>query len=113
MKKFTDAGRGILLSLKHRSVRIQYLLALAALAVGIFLKLSFEDWKTFLLCIALVLITETLNTAIEKLCDALHPEYDERIGQVKDLAAGAVLLAALYAAVQALLIFMRYIGEKI
>ena len=113
MKKFADAWRGIMTSLQHRSVRIQYLLAVAALLAGIFLKLSFEDWKTFLLCIALVLISETFNTAIEKLCDALHPQYDEKIGQVKDLCAGAVLLASLYAALQALLILIKYTGERL
>ena len=65
------------------------------------------------LCIALVLISETFNTAIEKLCDALHPQYDEKIGQVKDLCAGAVLLASLYAALQALLILIKYTGERL
>jgi len=49
------------------------------------------------------LVTEAINTAVEDLCDHISPQFDEAIGRVKDLAAGAVLAASLAAAAIGLL----------
>ncbi len=58
---------------------------------------------------AIVLCAEALNSAIERLCDVVQPELDERIRDIKDIAAGAVLISAIGALVAGLLIF----GPKI
>jgi len=68
--------------------------AVLAIALGITLHISGENWLIILLCIGLVVALELINTAIETLADHLHPGRDPHIGLVKDLAAAAVLVAA-------------------
>ena len=60
--------------------------------------MSLTDWRWLILAIALVFATEGLNSAIEQLCDHLHPARHPAIGTVKDVAAGAVLVCAIAAA---------------
>jgi len=69
-------------------------------------KLNKNEWKWLLIAIFLVWITEILNTAIEKLADVVSPGYAVAIKQVKDMAAAAVLLSAVFAVVIALIIFL-------
>lgn len=61
------------------------------------------------MCMAMVLGLEAVNTAIERTLDTLHPERDERIRNVKDIAAGAVLTASILAVVVGLLVFIPYL----
>jgi diacylglycerol kinase len=55
---------------------------------------NLTEWFFIIVSGGILLITEMLNTSIEYLCDALHPEHSEKIGKVKDIAAGSVLLSA-------------------
>ncbi len=73
---------------------------------GLVVNVSRNDWLWLTLAIALVWITEALNTAIERLADRVTGDYDPLIGQAKDLAAGAVLVAAVFAAVTAIAVFV-------
>jgi diacylglycerol kinase (ATP) len=66
---------------------------------------SAGEWIVVIFAVVLVLSTELLNSAIEKLCDFVEPNYDKRIGIIKDMAAGAVLVAALFAVVVACIVF--------
>jgi diacylglycerol kinase (ATP) len=61
------------------------------------------------LAIGLVMSVEGLNTAIEKIADFIHPDYHERIGFIKDIAAGAVFFAGITAIVIGLIIYVPYI----
>jgi diacylglycerol kinase (ATP) len=63
-------------------------------------------WLVF--SIGLVLVVESLNTAIEQLCDFIHPDHHKKIGLIKDVAAGAVGMAALFAFIVAVFIFYPY-----
>jgi len=109
LQKFGFAFRGSLLSFKTEvSIRIQSVCALAAVALGFYLHISHADWIWVVMAIAMVLITETLNTAIEKLVNLVSPGYNQLAGLVKDIAAGAVFMAAVAAAIIALLIFLPY-----
>ena len=78
---------------------------------GIILQIERTDWLWLTLAIAAVLIAETLNTAIERLCDVVSPDYDLAIGVVKDIAAGAVLISALGAVIIGVLVFGPHIVE--
>ena len=60
------------------------------------MDISKTEWIFQILAIGLVLVAESLNTCIEKLCDFVQPEYDNKIGFIKDIAAGAVSFAASY-----------------
>jgi diacylglycerol kinase (ATP) len=70
------------------------------------LHISTNEWQWVILCIAFVLVTELLNTAIEFLTDLVSPGYNEVAGRVKDIAAGAVVIAAVFALIIGLIIFL-------
>lgn len=108
-EKFTPALNGIRLGLRDQGIRIQLILAVLALCAAFVLRLSSGEWIAVVICIALVISTEILNTCIEKVCDLYSTETDERIGEIKDLAAGAVLAASLGALITALIILIRHL----
>ena len=79
--------------------------AVVALVLSVVLRLSPAEIALVVVMIALVLVTEAVNTAMEAICDVVHPEYDPLIKRAKDVSAAAVLLAACAAVVVALLLF--------
>lgn len=79
---------------------------LFAVVLGIYVKLSYSDWLWISISIALVLITELFNTAIEVLVNLVSPEYNPQAGIIKDVSAAAVLLAAIFSVLVGLLIFI-------
>jgi diacylglycerol kinase len=109
-KKFSAAWQGLRDASGHRSVQVQGLLAAAAVLAGFLLQLTAAEWIAVVLCIGLVLASELLNTCIEKLCDLYSTAPDPRIRVIKDIAAGAVLTAALTALVAAAMIAAAHIG---
>lgn len=74
--------------------------------MGYWLKVSGNEWRWIILCITLVLVVELLNTAIETLTDLVSPGYNEKAGHVKDVAAGAVVITALFALITGSIIFL-------
>jgi diacylglycerol kinase (ATP) len=105
-QSFFDAGRGIATLLANEpNARIHLVASIAAVALGAWLGLSPSEWCWIALAIALVWVAEAMNTALEALADAVHPARDPRIGRAKDLAAGAVLVAAIASAVIGALLF--------
>lgn len=85
-----------LITTEH-SVMVQSALAVLMIIAGFYFEISHEEWLVQTLAIGLVLGIEGLNTAVEKVADFIHPEYHERIGFIKDIAAGAVFFAAMTA----------------
>ena len=79
---------------------------MVVLATSISLGLSAEEWRWVILAITIVWLAEAFNTAIERLADAVTIEPNENIGYAKDVAAGAVLSAAIAAAVIGLTVFV-------
>jgi diacylglycerol kinase len=102
---FVYAWRGIAAGARGRNFRVMLAVTAAVIIAGYFLKISSMEWCLVSLSIGLVLGLELFNTAGEKLVDILSPNHDPRYGMVKDLLAGAVLLAAVCAAVVGVLIF--------
>jgi diacylglycerol kinase (ATP) len=86
--------------------RVHLVATLLAVFLGLWLKITADEWRWIMLCIALVLVVELLNTAIEILTDLVSPGYNEKAGHAKDVAAGAVVLTALFALITGLLIFV-------
>jgi diacylglycerol kinase (ATP) len=78
---------------------------LVVLTAGWLLNLSATSWAIVLLATGLVWTAEAFNTAVEFFVDLVHPEWHPNAGRVKDLAAAAVLLAAITALVVGVLIF--------
>lgn len=88
--------------------KIHLAAALLVVLLGFLVHISKLEWIAILLCIAVVLALEALNSALEKLTDIASPEFSEKAGQVKDIAAGAVLIAALAATVVGCLVFIPH-----
>jgi diacylglycerol kinase len=93
------------------NARLHLLAAFLVCAAGTFLGLSRTEWLWITAAIVLVWGAEAFNTALELLADALHPEPHPGIGRAKDMAAAAVLIAALGAAVIGVLVFMPHLAN--
>lgn len=87
------------------SIQVQLLIALLVTAAGFYFDISNTEWLIQSLAIGLVLGIEGLNTAVEKLSDYVQPEYDPKIGFIKDISAGAVMLVSIAASVAGIIIY--------
>lgn len=113
MKAFVNSFKFALNGFYHlvkteRNFIIHLLAFLGAVVAGFYFKISLFDWLVVLVISALVLSLEMINSAIEKLCDLYSTENDIRIKIIKDIAAGAVLIASIFALVIAVIIFQKY-----
>ncbi|MBA4133243.1 MAG: diacylglycerol kinase [Flavobacterium sp.] len=106
---FAVKGALKLITTEH-SVMVQSSLAVLMTVAGFYFKIDRYEWMMQILAFGLVLGVESLNTAVEKIADFIHPEYHERIGFIKDIAAGAVMFAALAAMAIGLLIYVPKFG---
>ena len=102
---FAVKGAYKLVSTEH-SVMVQFSLMILMIFAGFYFHISREEWMLQILAFGLVLAIEGLNTAVEKVADFIHPEFHERIGFIKDIAAGAVLFAAFSAIAVGALIYI-------
>ena len=107
IRSFRHAGNGlrVLVSGQHNAW-IHATLTGVAIGLGFALRISGLEWCAIVIVIALVWGAEGCNTALELLADAAVPERNEKIGQAKDTAAGAVLVAAIAAATVAAIVFL-------
>lgn len=106
-KSFVYAFAGIKeLIKKEHNAWIHCFATICVIVCGIFFNISRMEWIAVSICIGMVLMAEAFNSAIERLTDIVSPEYNKKAGKVKDLAAGAVLLAAIGAATVGLIIFV-------
>jgi diacylglycerol kinase (ATP) len=69
-------------------------------------QLTAIEWMFQLLSIGLVIVAESLNTGLEKLSDFIHPDYNKKIGFIKDISAGAATFAAIIAIIIGLIIYL-------
>ena len=97
----------------QRNMRIHLVIAGAVTAVGVWLQLSAERWAIIVLTSGLVLVSEMTNTVIENLVDLVCPEYHPLAKVVKDVMAGAVVLAAVIAVIVGLLIMGPPLWAKV
>lgn len=74
--------------------------------LGIYLEISHVQWMFQIMAFSVLFVTEGLNTAIEKMCDFVHPDFHKKIGMIKDISAGAVTFAVLLGAVVLALIYV-------
>ncbi len=108
VRSFRFAGRGIAAGfMRERNLRIHGCAAVFVVLAGIWQKLSAAAWAVELLCCALVIALELVNTALEAACDALHPARSPSIALAKDAAASAVLIAACASVVIWLIILLQ------
>jgi diacylglycerol kinase (ATP) len=107
LKSVTYAFKGAvkLITTEH-SIMVQFSLGILMSIAGFYFGITATEWLFQTLAIGLVMSIEGLNTAVEKIADFIHPNYHERIGFIKDIAAGAVFFAALTAIAIGLIIYI-------
>ncbi len=103
--KFALRGAWLLITTEH-SIMVQFSIGILISILGFFMNLSPTEWMFQLLAIGMVLVAESLNTGIEKLCDFVHPDYHNKIGFIKDISAGAATFAAIIAIIIGLIIYL-------
>lgn len=107
MKRFIYAFKGILTAFRTQlNFRIHSLAVLLVIIAGFLFKLNPVEWALILLAAGLVPALELVNTAIESLVDFISPDYNEKAGRIKDIAAGAVLIAAIVSVFIGLILFL-------
>jgi len=107
---FRYAFKGIAhLVIREHNFRIHLIAMVLVIAAGLILGLSSAEWLVIIITIGMVLITETLNSVVEKLCDIIAPGKDARIKIIKDMMAAAVLITAIISVVIGLIIFIPHI----
>ncbi len=107
VRSFGWAFAGVWSMLRHqRNAQIHTLITLVVLVFAIVLRVSANEWVALVLAIALVLALEALNTALEAVVDLASPQFHPLAKQAKDTAAGAVLIAAIGAAIAGCIIFL-------
>lgn len=102
---FALKGAIKLITTEH-SVMVQFSIGVLLVVAGIYFDITMTEWLFQTLAIGLVLSIEGLNTAVEKIADFIHPNYHEKIGFIKDIAAGAVFFAAMTAIAIGLMIYV-------
>lgn len=101
------ALRGMFLLLRtEASIKIQFFIALLVTAAGFYFEISNTEWILQLFAIGLVMGVEGINTAIEKISDYIQPENDPKIGFIKDISAGAVMIVSIVASIIGLIIYV-------
>lgn len=91
---------------EERNARIEAVLGLLAILLGIVTRITAVEWLVLILCIGMVLAAEAFNASVERLADMHTTEHDERIKALKDMAAGAVLITSIAALAAGIVIFL-------
>jgi len=111
---FVYAFRGIkVLYRDEPNAWIHTVALLMVLAAGFYFQISNHEWLAVIICIGMVFSAELLNTAIEHICNFINPNFDKRIGVIKDLAAAGVLLSAIASLIVGLIIFLPKLSTLI
>lgn len=106
MRSFGYAFCGIVTACKEQNFKSHIISAVIVLVAGYFTGLSRIEWFVVLILIALMFSLEMMNTAVERVVDLASPNIHPLAKQAKDLAAGAVLVFAIFSAIIGLLIFL-------
>jgi diacylglycerol kinase (ATP) len=110
LRSFIYAGRGIrTMILSQHNAWIHTVASLVVIALGLTAGLTRLEWFVLVLAIVSVWTAECLNTAFEFLCDVTSPEFHPLVAKAKDVAAGAVLIAAVGALAIGGLVFVPHV----
>ena len=106
-KSFGYAFEGIINTVKsERNMQIHFTFMLAVVVCGFIFRISYTEWLICLTLFGLVTSLELVNTAVESVVDLVTEEHKPLAKRAKDAAAGAVLIAAIFAAIIGLIIFV-------
>ena len=109
-QSFKYAFQGMVYLFKTQAnARFHLVMAVIVVLAGTYFNITKTEWITITICIVGVIGFEAINTAIEALCDAVHPAQHPLIKAAKDVGAAAVLLISFGAVICGILVFWPYI----
>ena len=107
MKGFAYAISGFSYAFRSQvNMRFHIFAAVVVIALSVWLKINVMEWCVILLCIGSVLAAELINTSLEVSIDIISPNFNEKAGQAKDLAAAAVLVVCIVSAIIGIIVFL-------
>lgn len=110
LKSFQYAFKGIRLAItEQRNLKIQSCVAIVVVSAGFYVNVTEGEWLAIVLAIGLVMTTELINTSLENMVNLVSPQHQPLAGRIKDIAAGAALIAAITSVVIGFIIFGRYL----
>lgn len=110
LRSFGYAWKGIRSCVgKEQNLSFHLITTLIVIGAGIGFDITRYEWMVIFVCIGMVIAAELFNTAIERLVDLVSPQQNPLAGQVKDIAAGAVLVCALAAIAVGIIVFVPYL----
>lgn len=113
MKSYKYAAKGVHYTLATQvNIWVQLFATVIVLLTAYYLDFSLEHYLILVLTIGFVIAAELFNTAIEILVDLISPEHHPQAGLIKDVAAGAVLVASFTAAIIGTVLFVTAIAYK-
>jgi diacylglycerol kinase len=113
-KSFGYANKGMIIAFREQqNLRIHGIAVILVTTCGILLGMSAVEWSIIFLTYGLVIVAEMFNTVIENVIDLVSPNYNALAGKIKDIAAGAVLVAAIIATAVAVSLFGNKLFNQI
>ena len=110
LKMFKYALNGLLDILKNeKNMKIHFLAFVIVIICGIYFKIKGFEWVLILFSVSLVFITEIINTALERIVNIISPDFNKSAGQIKDLSAASVLIAAITSVIIGAIVFIPYL----
>lgn len=107
------AFKGAVTLLKtEASIKVQFFIAVVMTIAGFYFNITATEWMIQTIAIGLIMSLEGMNTAAEAIADFIHPEFHEKIGHIKDIAAGAVFITAIAAVIVGIIIYTPYIQHS-
>ena len=108
-KRVLTAIKGMFLLIKtEASIQSHLLIFLFFIFLGFYIELDVNDWIKQIMIFGFIISIEALNTGIEKICDFVKPDYNKKIGFIKDISAGAVSFAVIASLIAIVLIYYPY-----
>ncbi len=93
----------------QRNLKVQIVIAFIVVGAGFYLDITSMEWCIVLICMAVVIGLEMINSAIESLVDLVTLERKPLAGKIKDIAAGAVLFVSIISLIVGVIIFRKYL----
>ena len=109
VNSFKYAFKGLIKVFREeQNFRVQIFFAAIIVICGLFLRIGRSEWALVAIAISIVLLMEVINSAVERITDALKPRIDKYAKEIKDIMAAAVFLSSLLAAVIGIIVFLPY-----
>lgn len=110
MRSFKFAWKGIMTCAGHeQNITFHLIVAILVVVAGFVFDITKAEWAAVVICIGMVVTAELFNSSIERLVDMVSPQWQKIAGEVKDIAAGAVLVTAVAAAIVGIIVFLPYL----